>query len=222
MDRFRPLRRIQVDPEPAAAAPPLPAAAAANGGAGEDMSAAPAAGLLMASRVRRRSAVYRDCKGDYIGVPNDPCLTKILSKQGDNKVLFADKVLKFTQSGKMKRRILVITDFALYLVDPDADILKRRIALAAVDKLCISKLSDNFFAIIVPTEYDCLMASTRKKEIVDIIIKAIKSNSEYQPQVASSNRFEYHAAAEVIKEVEFEEAEGGVKTRITHKAKAKS
>lgn len=71
-----------MDPEPAAAAPPLPAAAAANGGAGEDMSAAPAAGLLMASRVRRRSAVYRDCKGDYIGVPNDPCLTKILSKQG--------------------------------------------------------------------------------------------------------------------------------------------
>uniref|UniRef100_J3L200 TH1 domain-containing protein n=2 Tax=Oryza brachyantha TaxID=4533 RepID=J3L200_ORYBR len=120
----------------------------------------------------------------------------------------------------MKRRILVITDFALYLVDPDADILKRRIALAAVDKLCISKLSDNFFAIIVPTEYDCLMASTRKKEIVDIIIKAIKSTSEYEPQVASSNRFEYHAAAEVIKEVEFEEAEGGVKTRIMHKAKS--
>jgi hypothetical protein len=102
--------------------------------------------------------------------------------------LFADKVLKFTQSGKMKRRILVITDFALYLVDPDADILKRRIALAAVDKLCISNLSDNFFAIIVPTEYDCLMASTRKKGIVDVIVKAIKSTSEYEPEVASSNR----------------------------------
>jgi hypothetical protein len=89
----------------------------------------------------------------------------------------------------MKRRILVITDFALYLVDPDANILKRRIALAAVDKLCISNLSDNFFAIIVPTEYDCLMASTRKKEIVGIIVKAIKSTSEYEPEVASSNRY---------------------------------
>ncbi|KAF8769002.1 hypothetical protein HU200_007037 [Digitaria exilis] len=89
----------------------------------------------------------------------------------------------------MKRRILVITDFALYLVDPDADILKRRIALAAVDKLCISNLSDNFFSIIVPTEYDCLMASTRKKEIVDVIVKAIKSTSEYEPEVASSNRY---------------------------------
>ena len=82
----------------------------------------------------------------------------------------------------------MITDFGLYLVDPDADILKRRIALAAVDKLCISKLSDNFFAIIVPTEYDCLMASTRKKEIVDVIVKAIQSTSEYEPEVASSNR----------------------------------
>jgi hypothetical protein len=89
----------------------------------------------------------------------------------------------------MKRRILVITDFALYLVDPDADILKRRIALAAVDKLCISNLSDNFFAIIVPTEYDCLMASTRKKEIVNVIVKAIKSTSEFEPEVAFSNRY---------------------------------
>ena len=83
----------------------------------------------------------------------------------------------------------MITDFALYLVDPDADILKRRIALAAVDKLYISNLSDNFFAIIVPTEYDCLMASTRKKEIVNVIVKAIKSTSEYEPEVASSNRY---------------------------------
>ncbi|KAF7036944.1 hypothetical protein CFC21_047450 [Triticum aestivum] len=213
MDRFRPLRRIQVEPE-RAAPPPAPPAVAIG-----EAAAVPAAGMLMGAKVRRRAAVYRDCMGDYIGVHNDPCLAKILSKQGDNKVLFADKVLKFTQSGKMKRRILVITDFALYLVDPDADILKRRIALAAVDKLCISKLSDNFFAIIVPTEYDCLMASTRKKEIVDVIVKAIKSTSEYEPEVASSNRFEYHAAAEVIKEVEFEEADGRVKTRITLKEK---
>jgi hypothetical protein len=41
----------------------------------------------------------------------------------------------------------------------------------------------------VPTEYDCLMASTRKKEIVDVIVKAIKSTSEYEPEVASSNRY---------------------------------
>ena len=83
MDRFRPLRQIQVEPEPAQP-PAAPAAAAGAGGDAErDEPPAPAAGLLMGAKVRRRAAVYRDCKGDYIGVPNDPCLTKILSKQGD-------------------------------------------------------------------------------------------------------------------------------------------
>ncbi|ONM15579.1 Kinesin-like protein KIN-14O [Zea mays] len=36
-------------------------------------------------------------------------------------------------------------------------------------------LSDNFCAIIVLTEYGCLTAIIRKKEIVDVIVKAIKS-----------------------------------------------
>jgi hypothetical protein len=78
MDRFRPLSRIQV--EPGRVDPPPPTAA--GGGGTEEMVPAPAAGLLMGAKVRRRAAVYRDCKGDYIGVPNDPCLAKILSKQG--------------------------------------------------------------------------------------------------------------------------------------------
>ncbi|KAM0938437.1 putative class I myosin tail domain-containing protein [Dioscorea sansibarensis] len=172
---------------------------------------------FMGMKVRRRASLHRDCKGDYLDVPSDPYLTRILSKQGDDKVLFADKVLKFTGSGKMKRRILLITDFAIYIIDPDSDLLKRRIALAAVDKLCLSKLSDNFFAIIVPSEYDCLMAGTRKTEIVSVLVDATKSTSEYELEVAFSNRFEYHAAADSVKEVEFVEDEGGIRTRISKK-----
>ena len=107
---------------------------------------------------------------------------------GDKHVLFADKVLKFTSSGKMKRRILMITDFAIYIVDPDTNALKRRIALAAVDKMCLSELSDNFFAIIIPTEYDLLMASTRKTEIVTVLVEATKSASDYELEVVFSNR----------------------------------
>ncbi|KAL6960947.1 hypothetical protein U1Q18_038713 [Sarracenia purpurea var. burkii] len=107
---------------------------------------------------------------------------------GDSKVLFADRVLKFTASGKMKRRILLVTDFAIYVVDPERDALKRRIALAAVDKLCLSELSDNFFAIVIPTEYDLLMASTRKIEIVTVFVEAIKSTSDYELEVVFSNR----------------------------------
>lgn len=88
----------------------------------------------------------------------------------------------------MKRRVLLITDFAIYVVDPETDALKRRIALAAVDKIFLSQLSDNFFAIIIPTEYDLLMASTRKTEIVNVLVEATKSASDYELEVVFSNR----------------------------------
>ncbi|CAL9008819.1 unnamed protein product [Prunus brigantina] len=172
---------------------------------------------FMGVKVRRKASFRREYKGDYIDVRSNPYLMKILQKQGDKEVLFADKVLKFTASGKMKRRILMITDFAIYIVDPEADALKRRIALAAVERMCLSELSDNFFAIIIPTEYDVLMASTRKTEIVTVLVEAAKSASDYELEVCFSNSFEYNATAEFVKEVQFEEVEGGVKTRILKK-----
>ncbi|KAF8380107.1 hypothetical protein HHK36_027578 [Tetracentron sinense] len=201
---------------------------------------------FMGFKVRRKASLHRDYRGDYLDIPSQPYLMKILERQGDKRVLFADKVLKFTGSGKMKRRILLITDFAIYIVDPESDALKRRIALAAVDKLCLSELSDNFFAIIIPTEYDCLMACARKSEIVTVLIEATKSTSDYELEVVFSNRyltvaiinncvsvlhsplffindhmtcvvedlrtvcysFEYNAAANLVKEIQFEEVEG--------------
>ncbi|KAG9134345.1 hypothetical protein Leryth_016240 [Lithospermum erythrorhizon] len=117
----------------------------------------------------------------------------------------------------MKRRILVITEFAIYIIDPETDVLKRRIALAAVEKVCMSELSDNFLAIIIPTEYDLLMASTRKTKIAKVLIEAIMNASDYELDVFLSNSFEYQAAAYQVKELQFEEVEGGIKTRIVPK-----
>ncbi|XP_059454487.1 uncharacterized protein LOC132184759 [Corylus avellana] len=172
---------------------------------------------FMGVKVRRKASLHRDYKGDYIDVASHPFLIKLLQKQGDRHVLFADKILKFTGSGKMKRRIVLITDVAIYILDPETNALKRRIGLAAVEKMCLSELSDNFFAIIIPREYDLLMASTRKTEIVTVLVEAIKDASNSELEVVFSNRFEYRAAADLVKEVQFEEVEGGVKTRIVRK-----
>ncbi|KAK8930578.1 hypothetical protein KSP39_PZI016089 [Platanthera zijinensis] len=145
---------------------------------------------FMGMKVPRRVYLHseEDCKGDYVGVSSDPYLSNILRKQGDHKILFADKVMRFTGTGKIKGRILLITDFAIYLIDPDSDVLKRRISLAAIDKLCTSELNDNFLAIIIPTEYDCLIASTRKTEIVNVLLEATKNTSQYELEFFRSNR----------------------------------
>lgn len=172
---------------------------------------------FMGEKVRRKASFHRNYIGDYLDVPSRPYIMKILEKQGDKKVLFADKVLKFTSTGKMKRRILLITDFAVYIVDPEIDALKRRIALAAVEKLCLSELSDNFLAIIIPTEYDLLIASTRKTEIVSVLVDTTRSQSDYELEVLLSNRFKYNATSELVKEIDFEETEEGARTRIVRK-----
>ncbi|KAG8638356.1 hypothetical protein MANES_14G019200v8 [Manihot esculenta] len=158
--------------------------------------------------VRRKASFHRDIKRDYLDIPSHPYLMKVLQKRGDSHVFFADKVMKFTGSGKMKRHILLITNIAIYIVDPETDALKRRIVLAAVEKISLSELSDNFFAIIIPTEYDILMASKRKTEIVTVLFEAIKNASNYELELVFSNSFKYNATAELVKEVQFEEVEG--------------
>ncbi|KAG8390354.1 hypothetical protein BUALT_Bualt01G0074800 [Buddleja alternifolia] len=55
------------------------------------------------------------------------------------------------------------------------------------------------------------MASTRKTEIVTVLTDAMKNASNYELEISLSNRFEYNAAAEVVKEVHFEEVEDSSK-----------
>ncbi|XP_052732323.1 uncharacterized protein LOC108330634 isoform X1 [Vigna angularis] len=153
------------------------------------------------SPVQRDEPEEKIRKRDHIDILSHPNVMRLLNKQGDQIVLFADKVLKFTGSGKMKYRYLMITDFAVYLIDPETDSLRRRIALAAVEKICVSELTDNFLVVIIPTEYDLLIASARKNEIITAFVEA------YEPEVVSSNRFEYNAASNMVKEIEFEEIE---------------
>ncbi|XP_027942373.1 uncharacterized protein LOC114196067 isoform X2 [Vigna unguiculata] len=155
------------------------------------------------SQVQQEEPEEKIRKRDYIDIRSHPNVMKLLYKQ--------DKVLKFTGSGKMKYRYLMITDFAVYLIDPATDSLRRRIALAAVEKICVSELTDNFLIVIIPTEYDLLIASARKNEIITAFVEA------YEPEVVSSNRFEYNASSDLVKQIEFEQIEGGVKTRILRK-----
>lgn len=172
---------------------------------------------FMGVKVRRRTSMYRQYRGDYLNAASNQIILKLLEKQGDRHVLFADSVVKLSKSGKIKRQALMITDVAAYILDAQWGNLKRRIALQAIEKVCLSELSDNFFAIIVPSEYDNLLASTRKTEIVTVLVEATKKITGNPLEVVFSNRFEYYVGSDSIREVSFEQVEGGVKTKFVHK-----
>jgi hypothetical protein len=61
----------------------------------------------------------------------------------------------------------------------------------AIKKVSLSQLNDYFVAVHVPSEYDCLMASPRKQEIVTVLAEAARSAtaSDDAIEVNFSKRF---------------------------------
>lgn len=177
---------------------------------------------FMGMKVRRHSSMYRVYSADYIDVPANPTIVKLLSKQGDKQVLFADNIMKVNRKCKLVRRVLIVTDVAIYMLDSVFFRLKHRIPMQNIDKVSLSELSDNFLAVSVPSEYDFLIASTRKSEIVTVLVEAVKQLTTTLPenelQVKFSNSFEYRIDAEHTREVHFESVEdGGTKTKFVDK-----
>ncbi|GAV76498.1 Myosin_TH1 domain-containing protein [Cephalotus follicularis] len=152
MDRYKAQRRVQIDdsdpPKYDTVEDEEEEDEKNNGMKSTNSNATEDQEPFMGVKARRIASHHWNYKGDYLDVPSRPHLLKILQKQGDKQVLFADKVMKFTCSRKMKSRIVLITEFAIYFVDPEMDSLKRRIALAAVDKICLSKLSDHLLVAV--------------------------------------------------------------------------
>jgi hypothetical protein len=81
--------------------------------------------------VSRKSFVQRFFSADYIDVPANAQILKLLSKQGDRQVLFADNVMKLNRSSKLVRRVLIITEVAMYILDSDFYRMRHRFALQA-------------------------------------------------------------------------------------------
>ncbi|MCO5593911.1 hypothetical protein L7F22_047930 [Adiantum nelumboides] len=138
-------------------------------------------------------------------------------RRGDKQVLFADSIMKVNGDGQMKRRIILVTEAALYTLDHRWCNLKRRVSLTAIDRLYLSELNDNFLAIIVPSEYDFFLASTRKNELVTVLVNTPRSSKLTSIQVSFANRFEYRVDSKTSRIVHFEEAEGNP-TKVLHQA----
>ena len=102
-------------------------------------------------------------------------MQKVRVYAGDNEVHFADKIMKINRGNEMRKRLLVITGTNFYILDPASFRCKRQIPLETINALCLSELNDNFFAVIVASGNDMLLASSRKTEIVTVLHTALKS-----------------------------------------------
>jgi hypothetical protein len=62
-------------------------------------------------------------------------------------------------------------DQAIYNIEPKSNKVKRRIPLSQLGFIHLSKYGDNFFCLHVPSEYDYLLVSPKKTEIITRILE---------------------------------------------------
>ena len=84
MDRFKNLTKLQVEVEEENGDGGYDGEKAleAQNEEAETKEVAEEMGQFTGLKVRRRAALFGECKGDYVGVPSDPFLHRILTKQG--------------------------------------------------------------------------------------------------------------------------------------------
>ena len=84
---------------------------------------------------------------------------------------------------------LVSSDGALYNIDPTTVKVKRRIQLANISRLSASLLSDNFFVVHVPLEYDYLFVSGGKTEIISVLRQAFTEATSQELSITMQNMY---------------------------------
>ncbi|KAK3239974.1 hypothetical protein CYMTET_50136 [Cymbomonas tetramitiformis] len=164
---------------------------------------------FLGSKERRRSSIYKSFSGDHVGLSAESWISSTLAKQGDNTIIFTDRAFKLSRRGALEPRVLLLTDCALYMLDADSFRLRRRIPFKVVERLRMSTLPDNFFAVVVPSEHDLLLTCPHKVEAVTRMQQACERLEQKPLSVDFSTRFEYRAGADLVREVEFTQTEGG-------------
>ncbi|GAM20151.1 hypothetical protein SAMD00019534_033260 [Acytostelium subglobosum LB1] len=137
---------------------------------------------FMGKKKRRCSSVSKVFLGDFLSLSKNITILKMISRYGDNQILFSDVLIKVNKRNKMQERIIIITDKALYNVQPDDYKLKRRISISSFSALSMSTLEDNFIVIHVHSEYDYVLISGRKIEIATVLVEAFYKQSILQQQ----------------------------------------
>lgn len=135
-------------PSPSAPSPSAPAAASA--------SAAP------------------DANYDRLALANNKEVLKLLQKEGNNTpnpevVRFSEIVVKINRREKEQTRVLIITNKAIYNVEPkNYSKSKRRIDVEKLVSITASKVSEEF-VIHIPDEYDYRFKSNKKEKICEVL-----------------------------------------------------
>ncbi|CAI9730947.1 unconventional myosin-Ie-like isoform X1 [Octopus vulgaris] len=146
-----------------------------------------ASDIFLNKKERRTHSLNRNFVGDYIGLDQKPALLALVEKK--ERIEFAETVTKFDRRFKPMKRDLILTGRHLYLIGREKvkkgphkgaiiEIVKRKIPLQDIQKIVLSPLQDDMFVIFVQNQYENLLESVFKTELISILKKRFQEKTK--------------------------------------------
>uniref|UniRef100_A0A0L8IEF8 Myosin motor domain-containing protein n=1 Tax=Octopus bimaculoides TaxID=37653 RepID=A0A0L8IEF8_OCTBM len=181
-----------------------------------------ASDIFLNKKERRTHSLNRNFVGDYIGLDQKPALLALIEKK--ERIEFAETVTKFDRRFKPMKRDLILTSRHLYLIGREKvkkgphkgaiiEVVKRKIPLQDIQKIVLSPLQDDMFVIFVQNQYENLLESVFKTELISILKKRYQEKTKRELTVLFNTKLEYNVKKDGWrggrqKQVEFHTGEG--------------
>ncbi|XP_045027352.1 unconventional myosin-If isoform X1 [Daphnia magna] len=144
-----------------------------------------AAEIVFGKKERRRFSLNRGFAGDYIGLDNQPALRSLVGKR--EKIEFAETIIKYDRRFQTTKRDLILTGKTLFLIGREKvkkgpkkgqiiEVIKRRIPIDTIRQISTSTKQDDFLVLQVNNEYDTLIRSIFKTELLSTLNRKLKEN----------------------------------------------
>lgn len=102
---------------------------------------------LCRRKARRPSSPFKTACGDHAALALLPSVAKALIKYGDTSILFSEAVLKVNREGRLKPKVLLITEHHVFTLNSETKRVSRKIPHEDVACVCMSTLADNFILV---------------------------------------------------------------------------
>lgn len=126
-----------------------------------------AANLLRGKKDRRSESKERRFEGDYMRFDQNYGLQNALGPNKDERVIFADQVLKVNRRLRVERRDFILSVEAFYLIMRANKMgqqfykIAQRVPIGNIQEVVLSTLQDNFVVFVLPNE-DVVIENDKK------------------------------------------------------------
>ena len=167
--------------------------------------------LMKGKKERRRNSLDRAYRSDYIEFKDNNTLAAMVERYGNEGIEFGDTIFTYDHSFKPHRRIILITNEAVYLLgivprfppvppgqkkkkkneplNPDLIQgwyygLHRRMALSDICSISLSQLADDYVCFHITEQHDAFIKCPKKTEMLTVLQNQKKISLNFTNEIS--------------------------------------